>query len=65
MCRAGDRIASFDKWAIANTKRLVNASLPPDIEIAAGWGRLHVLDRSAACATKDQGADGTGLSQAG
>jgi enoyl-CoA hydratase/carnithine racemase len=32
------RIASFDKWAIANTRRLVNAaSLPPDVEIAAGW----------------------------
>jgi len=31
------RIASFDKWAIANTKRLVNSSLPPDVEIAAGW----------------------------
>jgi enoyl-CoA hydratase/carnithine racemase len=32
------RIASFDKWAIANTTRLVNAaSLPPDVEIAAGW----------------------------
>ena len=31
------RIASFDKWAIANTKRLVNASLPPDVEFAAGW----------------------------
>jgi enoyl-CoA hydratase/carnithine racemase len=31
------RIASFDKWAIANTKRLVNTSLPPDVEIAAGW----------------------------
>jgi enoyl-CoA hydratase/carnithine racemase len=32
------RVASFDKWAIANTKRLVNAaSLPPDVEIAAGW----------------------------
>ena len=32
------RIASFDKWAIANTKRLVNAnSLPPDVEMAAGW----------------------------
>src|SRR4030088_208281 len=32
------RIASFDKWAIANTKLLVNAaSLPPDVEIAAGW----------------------------
>jgi enoyl-CoA hydratase/carnithine racemase len=32
-----NRIGSFDKWAIANTKRLVNASLPPDVEIAAGW----------------------------
>ena len=32
------RIASFDKWAIANTKLLVNeASLPPDVEIRAGW----------------------------
>jgi enoyl-CoA hydratase/carnithine racemase len=32
------RIASFDKWAIANTKRLVNAaSLPPDVELAEGW----------------------------
>jgi enoyl-CoA hydratase/carnithine racemase len=32
------RIATFDKWSIANTKRLVNAaSLPPDVEIAAGW----------------------------
>jgi hypothetical protein len=32
------RIASFDKWAIANTKRLVNdASLPPDVEVRAGW----------------------------
>jgi enoyl-CoA hydratase/carnithine racemase len=32
------RIASFDKWAIANTKSLVNeAILPPDVEIRAGW----------------------------
>ncbi len=32
------RIASFDKWAVANTKRLVNeASLPPDVEMRAGW----------------------------
>jgi enoyl-CoA hydratase/carnithine racemase len=32
------RIDSFDKWALANTKRLVNeASLPPDVEISAGW----------------------------
>src|SRR5438270_12850495 len=26
------RIAAFDKWAIATTKRLVNTSLPPDVE---------------------------------
>jgi enoyl-CoA hydratase/carnithine racemase len=32
------RIASFDKQAIMDTKRLVNvASLPPDIEIESGW----------------------------
>jgi enoyl-CoA hydratase/carnithine racemase len=31
------RIAGFDKWAIANTKRLVNTSLPPDVELGAGW----------------------------
>src|ERR1700738_979460 len=30
------RIAGFDKWAIANTKRLVNTSLPPDVELPAG-----------------------------
>ena len=50
------RIASFDKWAIANTKRLVNAnSLPADVEIAAGWdtcmasiGRPAALERMKA-----------------
>ena len=32
------RIASFDKQAISDTKRLVNvASLPPDVEIAPEW----------------------------
>ena len=32
------RISAFDKWAISNTKRLVNAaSLPLDVEMAAGW----------------------------
>src|SRR6202043_3216282 len=32
------RIASFDKQAIAETKRLVDvASLPPDVEIKPGW----------------------------
>ena len=44
------RIASFDKWAISNTKRLVNAaSLPPDVEIAAGWDAcLTSIKRPAA-----------------
>jgi enoyl-CoA hydratase/carnithine racemase len=42
------RIAGFDKWAIANTKRLVNTSLPPDVEIAAGWDAcINSLGRSA------------------
>jgi enoyl-CoA hydratase/carnithine racemase len=37
------RISKFDKWAIANTKRLVNAaSLPPDVEMAAGWDACMV-----------------------
>src|SRR5436305_1951538 len=31
------RISRFDKWAIGQTKRLVNTSLPPDIELGAGW----------------------------
>src|SRR3989449_9936 len=32
------RIASFDKRTITDTRRLVNAAtLPPDVEIAAGW----------------------------
>jgi enoyl-CoA hydratase/carnithine racemase len=44
------RIAGFDKWAIANTKRLVNAgSLPPDVEIAAGWDAcMASIGRTAA-----------------
>jgi enoyl-CoA hydratase/carnithine racemase len=44
------RIASYDKWAIANTKRLVNAaSLPPDVEIAAGWDAcMSSISRPAA-----------------
>jgi hypothetical protein len=33
------RIAKFDKWAIAQTKRLVDTSLPPDVELDAGWMR--------------------------
>ena len=44
-----NRIAKFDKWAIAQTKRLVNASLPPDVELGAGWDAcIASLGRPAA-----------------
>ena len=43
------RIAGFDKWAIANTKRLVNTSLPADVELAAGWDAcMTSIGRAAA-----------------
>ena len=43
------RISRFDKWAIANTKRLVNTSLPPDVELGAGWDAcIESLGRPAA-----------------
>jgi len=45
-----ERIASFDKHAIAETKRLANiASLPPDSEIATEWDSfMTALGRPAA-----------------
>jgi enoyl-CoA hydratase/carnithine racemase len=43
------RISGFDKWAIANTKRLVNTSLPADVELGAGWDAcIASLGRPAA-----------------
>jgi enoyl-CoA hydratase/carnithine racemase len=43
------RISRFDKWAIANTKRLVNTNLPPDVELGAGWDAcIASLGRPAA-----------------
>ena len=43
------RISKFDKWAIAYTKRLVNTSLPPDVELGAGWDAcIASLGRPAA-----------------
>ncbi len=43
------RISMFDKWAIANTKRLVNTSLAPDVELGAGWDAcIASLGRPAA-----------------
>jgi len=44
------RIALFDRLAIGDTKRLVNAaSLPPDVEVDAGWqGCMASIARPAA-----------------
>jgi enoyl-CoA hydratase/carnithine racemase len=43
------RIARFDKWAIGETKRLVNTSLAPDVELGAGWDAcIASLGRPAA-----------------
>lgn len=43
------RISKFDKWAIGQTKRLVNTSLPPDVELGAGWDAcIASLGRPAA-----------------
>src|ERR1700678_2978944 len=43
------RIAKFDKWAIAQTKRRVDTSLPPDVELGAGWDAcIASLGRPAA-----------------
>jgi enoyl-CoA hydratase/carnithine racemase len=43
------RISGFDKWAIGNTKRLVNTSLSPEVELGAGWDAcVNSLGRSAA-----------------
>jgi enoyl-CoA hydratase/carnithine racemase len=43
------RISKFDKWAIRQTKRLVNTSLTPDVELGAGWDAcMASLGRPAA-----------------
>jgi enoyl-CoA hydratase/carnithine racemase len=43
------RISTFDKWAIANTKRLVNTTLAPDVELSASWDAcMGALGRPAA-----------------
>ena len=51
------RMASFDKQAIADTKRLVDvASLPPDAEIAPEWDAFMASLARPAAQGKDQGA---------
>jgi len=60
------RIASFDRWAIANTKRLVNeASLPPDVEIRAGWDACMASVRRPAAQERIKALLEHGLQQPG
>jgi enoyl-CoA hydratase/carnithine racemase len=60
------RIASFDSWAIANAKRLVNAaSLPPDVEIRAGWDSFLASFKRPAAQAKIEALLGQGLQEPG
>jgi len=60
------RIASFEKWAIANTKRLVNeASLPPDVEMRAGWDACMASVRRPAAQERIKTLLERGLQQPG
>jgi hypothetical protein len=60
------RIASFDKWPIANTKHLVNAArLPPDVEIAAGWDACLTPIRRPAALEKVEALFEQGFHEAG
>ena len=60
------RIASFDKWAIANTKRLVNeAGLPADVEIRAGWDACMASVKRPAAQERIKALLGQGLQQPG
>jgi enoyl-CoA hydratase/carnithine racemase len=60
------RIASFDKAAIADTKRLVNiASLPPDAEIAPEWDAFIASLARPAVQTRIKALMERGFHQAG
>jgi enoyl-CoA hydratase/carnithine racemase len=59
------RISGFDKWAIANTKRLVNTSLPPDIELGAGWDACMASIGRPAAQAAIQALMAQGFHQAG
>ena len=60
------RIASFDKQAIAETKRLVNiASLPPDSEIVPEWDAFIALVGRPASQTRFKALMERGFHRAG
>ena len=58
------RIATFDKDAIRETKRLVDvASLPPDVEIAPEWDAFLASVKRPAAQERIKQIDEAGLSQ--
>jgi enoyl-CoA hydratase/carnithine racemase len=60
------RIASFDGWAIANIKRLVNAaSLPPEVEIRAGWDAFLASVKRPVAQERIKALLGQGLQEPG
>ncbi|WP_309643299.1 enoyl-CoA hydratase/isomerase family protein [Phenylobacterium sp.] len=60
------RIASFDRQAIADTKRLVDqASLPPDQEMRAGWDAFITSVQRPAAQARVQALVARGLQQPG
>jgi hypothetical protein len=60
------RIASFDKQAIAETKRLVNAaSLPSDTEIAPEWDAFIASLRRPAAQNRIKALMARGFHRAG
>jgi enoyl-CoA hydratase/carnithine racemase len=62
----GTRIASFDKQAIMDIKRLVNvASLPPDIEVESGWDACLASMVRPATQKRIKDLIGRGFSQPG
>jgi enoyl-CoA hydratase/carnithine racemase len=59
------RISGFDKWAIANTKRLVNTELAPGCGDWRGVGCMYRFPRATRRSGRDKGAFCARLSQAG
>src|ERR1700751_1433015 len=60
------RLASFDNWGLANTKRLVNeASLPPDVEVRAGWDACMTPVKRPAAQERIKALLGQGLQKPG
>jgi enoyl-CoA hydratase/carnithine racemase len=59
------RISAFDKWAIANTKRLGEHEPAGGCRVRRGVGRLHRFARPARRAGRNQGLDSDWFPEAG